>query len=478
VARARDRLAAADALHAMGRYQAAAAELQAGEALATGLEYPPLRAEILHVRGRLDIREGELEDAIETLRQAQDLALGARHDELVADIWLTLCRDAGPRYQRPAQVGEWLRLARASLRRLGHDNDPREVLLEHASGLVMAAQGHHRDAAGQFTRAIDAASRRWGKGDLRIAPMLIDRANARAMTGAASDARADYERALAIASAALGPEHPWIASARLSLGLLLVENLGRLDQGQAEIEEARRIHAAAKGQDSLDVGHAELALVQPHLFRGQYEQALVHAGRALGIYEHRLDAHHPRRAEALNAVGVLRFFLADFAGSLSAYQQALAIMEPTLGAGHVDVGLVRSNIGETLLALDRPEQARAAFEQALAVLRAGWGPDHAELALPLKGLGLAELALDRPAAAAEHLEQALRLRDAETGDPQEIAEIEWSLARALFALGRDRARGRALAASALDRYRGLGEAWAERARNIDIWLERINNKEK
>jgi eukaryotic-like serine/threonine-protein kinase len=478
VSRVRDHLAASDALHAMGRYQAATAELEAGEALAAGLEYAPVRAEILHVRGRLDVREGELERAIESLRQAQDLALGARHDELVADIWLTLVRDAGPRYQRPAQVREWLRLTRASLRRLGHEDDPRELLLEHASGLVMAAQGHHGDAAEQLTRAIDAASRRWGTDDLRIAPMLIDRANARAMIGAASDALADYERALAIETAAFGPEHPWIASARRDLGLLLVENLGRLDQGQAEIEEARRIYAAARGHDSLEVGHAEVALAQPHLFRGQYEQALVHAERALGIYERQLDPHHPRRAEALNAVGVLRFFLADFAGSLSAYEQALAIMEPTLGAGHVDVGLVRSNIGETLLALAEPEQARTAFEQALAVLRAGWGPDHAELALPLKGLGLTELALDRPAAAAGHLEQALRLRDAATTDPQEIAEIEWGLARALLALGQGRARRRALAASALERYRGLGETWAERVRDIELWLQRTNNKEK
>jgi eukaryotic-like serine/threonine-protein kinase len=136
------------------------------------------------------------------------------------------------------------------------------------------------------------------------------------------------------------------------------------------------------------------------------------------------------------------------------------------------VGPLLSNIGETLLALDRAEPARGHFERSLDALQRSLGPDHADLALPLKGLGLAHLGRGRPGDALAPLERALALRtgSAAASDPQELAEIRWALARTLRMLGREPARAHELAEAARDSYRGLGDESAGRVQEISRWL--------
>jgi tetratricopeptide (TPR) repeat protein len=162
----------------------------------------------------------------------------------------------------------------------------------------------------------------------------------------------------------------------------------------------------------------------------------------------------------------------DFTGSLAADEAAYPILRAALGAQHRNVGVLLSNTGETLLALDRPEAAQAQFAQALEILQRSLGPDHSDLALPLKGLGLAELSRGRPRDALAPLERALALstRAAAASDPRELAEIRWGLARALRAAGADPTRANALAEAASVGYRGLGSESAERVREISRWL--------
>jgi tetratricopeptide (TPR) repeat protein len=177
-----------------------------------------------------------------------------------------------------------------------------------------------------------------------------------------------------------------------------------------------------------------------------------------------------RRGEALMGVGVLRFMRKDFSGSLAAYEAATPILAGALGKSHPTVGVLSSNTGETLLALDRPEAAQHEFQHALEILRGNLGSDHVDLALPLKGLGLAHLRRGQPRDAVPPLEQALALSLRAAVEPEELAEIRWALARALRMLGRDPVRARELATAALAAYRGLGAESADRAADIARWL--------
>ncbi|MBC7976527.1 MAG: tetratricopeptide repeat protein, partial [Myxococcales bacterium] len=355
---------------------------------------------------------------------------------------------------------------------LGHANDPRRIEAERARGKLQLTAGDARAALGTLTSALTSAEALWGKADPRLIPILHDRSAVFGRLSQSKPAVADGERALELGIAAWGSEYPGIAKARRLLGLLYIEQLGDVPRGEKQLLLARQLYSAQLGPDSVDVGGCEHALSQARLYRGDYAKALEHAERADQIYAARLGAQHPRRAEVLVAVGVLRFLRKDFLGSLDAYEAAYPIMRAALGDAHNHVAILLSNTGETLLALDRGEAAVVDFTRALDILKRSLGRDHVDLALPLKGLGLARLSRRQYAEALVALDQALalRTRSAAANDPQEVAEIQWALARTLRGLGRERGRARELAESALDTYRGLGSESAPQVQEILQWL--------
>jgi tetratricopeptide (TPR) repeat protein len=472
VAEVRRRLARAEALLATGDVGAAEPVVTEAATLAKDLAYEPLRAEIRYLEARAKLMRGEVAAAIALFNQAVELAVGSHHDELLADIWLTLADGAGAREQRPAETAQWLGQGEAWVRRLGHANDPRRVIVERARGNLQLTAGDARQAQVTLSHALEAAEALWGKDDPRLIPLLRDRALVLARLRQAKPAVADGERALAVGIAAWGPEYPDIARTRRALGLLYIEQLGAVERGEHEISLALALYRTQLGADSIEVANCEQALSQAGLYRGNYAAALEHAERAEQIYAIRLGADHPRRGEALMGVGVLRLMRKDYAGSLAAYEAAYPILRAAWGATHTTVGVLLSNTGETLLALGRPERAQADFEQALSIEQHSLGPDHADLAYPLKGLGLAHLARGQPREALAPFERALALRTraGSASDPQEVAEIRWGLARTLRALGRDPARARELAEAAATGYRSLGSESAERVREISSWL--------
>ncbi|MDY7232975.1 serine/threonine-protein kinase [Hyalangium rubrum] len=463
----RRHLARGEALLAAGELAEASAELGKAEQVETRLAYLPARGEVLLLRGRLELQHGRSAEGEARLRDALEVATESRHDELVADTWLTLARDAGASHRPLEEAREWVRQADAWLRRLGHGDDRRRLDVAHARGNIQMAGGQHREAVETFTQALAEATARRVE-EVRLVPLLRGRAIAFAATGEAPKALADYQRALALSLAAWGPGHPDVATTRRALGVLQIERLGQVEQGRREIEQAANIYRAAQGEDAPDVGHCEAALSQAEMFRGDYAAALAHAERADAIFERTLGAEHRRRGETLMAIGVLRFMRKDYAGSLTAYERARGILEANLGAEHIDVGVLVSNIGETLLALGESEAALRNFEQALVILRRGLGPSHPNLAFPLKGVGLAHLDRRHYALAREAFEASLALREKTPGggDPQELAETRWGLARALGGLGVEPARRRELSTAALETYRTLGPDWADRAREI------------
>jgi tetratricopeptide (TPR) repeat protein len=472
VAEVRSHLARASALLATGDVGAAEPAVADAVQIAKALDHDPVRAEIVYLQGQVKLARGEVADSIALFLKSVELAVSSHHDELLADVWLTLAVNAGSREQRPAEIALWLGQGEAWIRRLGHASDPRRIELEHARARLQLTAGNAREALVALSRALDTSEALWGKDDPRLIPLLRDRALAEAQLGQAKPAVSDGERALAIGIATWGPEYPNIASTRRVLGLIYIEQLGAVERGEHEITLALQLYRAQLGVDSIEVANCEQALSQAGQHRGDYAAALEHAERAEQIFARQLGADHQRHGEALMGVGVLRFMRKDFAGSLAADEAAYPILRAASGADHPTVGILLSNTGETLLALGRAEPAQANFEQALEILQKQNGPDHADLALPLKGIGLAHLSRGQPRQALGPLERALALRTqaAAASDSQELAEIRWGLAQTLRALGRDPARARALAEAALAAYRDLGGESAGRVQEISLWL--------
>jgi tetratricopeptide (TPR) repeat protein len=466
----RQQLANANALLATGDVAAAEPVVAEAERAASDLDDGQVRAEIRYVAAHVKARPGRVTEAIALANQAVELAVASHHDELPADVWLMLARNAGSLEENPTEIATWLGQAEAWNHRLGHASDSRRIEIEHVRGKLEMTEEQPRAAVATLSHALEAAEALWGKDDPRLIALLDDRAAAEGQLRQAKAAVADAERALALGIAAWGPEYPDLAQVRRVLGLLYVEQLGDLARGERELTLAVAVARAQGDADSVEIANSEQALSEAAQHRGDYAAMLDHAERAEQIYARRLGADHWRRGEALVDLGAARFMRKDYTGSLAAYEAAYPILR---ARGPRDsFGFLLSNTGETLLALDQQlDRAQADFAQALEILEAKLGPQHADLAFPLKGLGLTQLRASRPRDALPPLERALALTEAAPGaDPQELAEIRWALARALRAVGREPTRARALAEAAATGYRGLGNEWKDRVREIERWL--------
>ena len=204
----RRQLASAGALLAIGDAAGAAPVVAEAERRAAGLDDGALGAELLYAQGRLRLARGEVDAGIAVLDRAVAQAVSSHSDELPVDAWLTLATAPGGPEQRPAEVGSWLGQAEAWLHRLGHAADSRRVEVAHARAGLLRRTGKAVDAVTALSGAIAAGEALWGKDDPRLIALLCDRAAARGELRQAGPAVADAERAVALAVAAWGPDHP------------------------------------------------------------------------------------------------------------------------------------------------------------------------------------------------------------------------------------------------------------------------------
>jgi len=121
-------------------------------------------------------------------------------------------------------------------------------------------------------------------------------------------------------------------------------------------------------------------------------------------------------------------------------ERALQIVERVHGPSHNLTAADRSQVAELELLLGRAEPALSHFEQAAAAVEKLFGPTDPRLAPPLRGAGEALLALDRPAEAAPRLTRALGLAEGSVATPPgELVAVRFALARALWAVGDEKA---------------------------------------
>ena len=78
-------------------------------------------------------------------------------------------------------------------------------------------------------------------------------------------------------------------------------------------------------------------------------------------------------------------------------------------AEHASVAEIQLELGRTLQALERPDEAEASFQRALEIRDAAFGPEHPNLAEALVGLGVLYLERGQPTRARDALERAVRL---------------------------------------------------------------------
>ncbi len=215
---------------------------------------------------------------------------------------------------------------------------------------------------------------------------------------------------------------------------------------------------------------ANIAATLGHL--GDREEAVRSGRMAIATFEKLRGRDHPILVEPLQNLTNDLVELGRHAEALAASDRALALTMAKLGPEHPATADVLDSRSSVLLELGRPKEALAASERALALHQKVKGATSAE-GFSLDGIGRAQLALGRVPEAIAALERA---RAVKPPDEQVMAEINFTLARALVAGRRDQVRARALAAEARKGFEELRSA--RRVAEVDAWLATLDRKRR
>jgi tetratricopeptide (TPR) repeat protein len=188
----------------------------------------------------------------------------------------------------------------------------------------------------------------------------------------------------------------------------------------------------------------------------------------LAVKKKLLGADDPDVAGSEGNLGYVLKGAERYTDALPHIDAAIGILENKLGPAHPRLAVQIYLRGQILNALDRPRDARRSFERAIAIWERELGSAAPILAYPLTGIGISYLSEGSHDNAVPPLEQAIRIGAHGEIDPVWRAETDFTLARALWATGRQSTRSRQLAEGARSAYE-KGSMSKELAA-VDAWL--------
>ena len=243
---------------------------------------------------------------------------------------------------------------------------------------------------------------------------------------------------------------------------------GRYADAERWIQQTRATLRRIGGHDRLQCWVENNVAILYHI-QGRYPEAIAAYQRARAIGEASLPPDDPDTARPIGNLAMALSEAGRPGEALGYNQRAVDILRKALGAGHPEVAMHVSNRGEILNALGRYDEARALFNAAIAVWKKELPADHPYYGDSLNGIGRGYLEQGAPESALAPLERALAIREKSGGEPSQIGETRFLLARALWDSGRDRTRAGALALAAKEAY-GDKAPWHDKVAAIDAWI--------
>ncbi len=423
------------------------------------LDHLPLGLELRVAIGERLLRRQESEQGVRVLRSVIREAEIEGLDELSATARVRLSIFDERTSIDPETRQVMLDEAEISVDRLGRTDDRRRLQLRLSRASVLDALGEHVAALQASEAIVETAS------SLGLV-VIVARAEFKAAgllqrLGRSDEALAAYQRARSIYEQQWGPRSLFIADIEQNSALLELSR-GRPDQAMQHIASARELHGFAAADDVSSLATLDLYEAKIALSRGELDVAAKVYADVLAR-----DCEPGPRADAWTGIGVVRFYQGDHPGSVLAYREAIAVRLEIYGPGHHTVGVLHSNIGESLAAQGDHQGALDAYARALGVLEPTLPRDHRDLAFPTKGRGGSRLALGDIAGAIVDLRRARELHEANPGEPREHADVEFTLARALAAGGE---RSSAIGAARAAHRRLLEVENNAAAADVEAWL--------
>ncbi len=274
-------------------------------------------------------------------------------------------------------------------------------------GLYLSGRAEFREAKAALERALSIAEAAFGPNHPNIASTVNNLGTVLKELGDLKGAKKCCERALSIAEAAFGPNHPNVATDVNNLGSVL-QDLGDLKGAKKCYERALSIDEAAFGPNHPNVARDVNNLGSVLQALGDLKGAKKCYERALSIDEAAFGPNHPNVARDVNNLGSVLQALGDLKGAKKCYERALSIDEAAFGPNHPNVARAVNNLGSVLEDLGDLKGARKCLQRALSVDEAAFGPNHPDVAADVNNLGSVLKALGDLKGAKECCERALK----------------------------------------------------------------------
>ncbi|MCA9655707.1 MAG: tetratricopeptide repeat protein, partial [Myxococcales bacterium] len=376
VAEQRERLSRARALEDAGRFDDAEAIADAVLVRAEALRYAPLRAEALLRRGTTRLWAGRGEAADEDLGEASFLAIQTDHEAVAAEAAARRIYVRGELRGRPAEAAIELPWAEALVGRVG---DPRlRALLLNNAGAVKVRSGDGPGGLALLQQALELDRSILPPGHPDIALALANVGRVERDLGHGESAVITLRQAATAIETALGPRHPYRAMVATMLGSVAID-VGRYAEAEVELDLADSIEREAQGAPMPRYfvlrAQGELALR-----RRQWSRAREAFEAALALAEPQVGAEHPMLADARFGLAHAELAQGRIDDAVEHTRAALERLELALGGSHPNVisGLVQ--LGRRQLEAGRVEDARATFERARELAAAAEPVDAAGIA--------------------------------------------------------------------------------------------------
>ena len=355
--------------------------------------HPPTLAEALYQRGRLALHAHDATPAAALLGEAIEVAIAARHDALVPELWCWRVQQACGAGDVPhTSIRELLQQADAWQRR--RPATPlQQAELELARGLVAEFTGDYEAAVAASGRSVELRVALFGEEHLDVAITRTNHANHLAAAGRIREAIAVHRSALAGVSRSVGDAHPLVVNAHYNLATALLEagDPAALAEAGGHATTARRIlEGLAGAAPPTELADAHTLLAQIARAEGQTDAAQREAQAALAILDHHPD--HPDRAFTLSFLAVLAAEAGRLDEALRHHLHAREVFVASRGEAHDFVAVTDSNIAGVLLDQGDLAGARTRYEAAVRTLERVQGPATIQLQDPLHGLARTLLA--------------------------------------------------------------------------------------
>ena len=429
------RLAEARSYEKLGRY-AQAREIATQVALATpGLGYPPLEAEAVLMRAGLEFYSGDHAAAEKSYREAAEAAARARDDRRLAKAWIDLIQALGAQ-GRHEDALELVPVARTAAERVSDDLQLSARFANNLAGIYQAL-GRYPEAKAEYEKAL-ALQRRIGEDNNPTLPHALNNLGTVLWhTGELDKAKALFDEARTRLEKTLGPEHPTVAYVHRNLGDLAILQPD-LDAAIAHYRAAQTIWENVHGVDNVDVAMALEPLCHALARKGEAAAAREAGERALALREAKFGPDHVLVAQVLLVLVDADLAAGDpeaierAAGRLA---RAIAIQEKVYGPDHIQLAHTFDRQAELAGGRGKWADALVARERSLAIRTKVLG-DHNDTGYSSLKRGEALLALGRADEAYAAFERTAAIYKKVNNDPKENAEMDARLAEARSHQGR------------------------------------------